>query len=111
MLSGQDVWATICETLDLLENEGRECTKLGIAAAETERDYRMALAEKILRLREENMPVTICPDIARGCREVALKRFERDCAEARYKASMEAINIYKRELGILENEYKREWGR
>ena len=54
-------------------------------AAETlataERFYRVALAKRILELKAEGMPATVCQDLARGDKTVADLRYERDVAQ------------------------------
>lgn len=79
------------------------------AKAEAERKYRVALAQKILQEREAGTPVTIINDVCRGSKEIAQLRFDRDVAESLYDTAREAINIYKRECTILEEQISREW--
>ena len=76
-----------------------------------EMEYKMALNKKALRLREEkDMPVTLINQVIYGYEDIAKKRFERDVAEAIYKANQEAINSYKLQIRILDNQIGREWG-
>ena len=42
--------------------------------------------------------------------QIAKLRMERDIAEALYKSALEAINIYKLKVRIMENQYDKEWG-
>ena len=49
-----------------LEEGSQEIFLLAKAAAETERDYRVALAKEKLRLRDEGMAVGLIEDVARG---------------------------------------------
>lgn len=49
--------------------------------AEAERAYRVALALKITELRAEGWPATVCADLARGDKNVARLRRERDISE------------------------------
>ena len=55
--------------------------------------------------------MTIISDICRGTPEIAKLKFERDVAEVNYKAAMEAINVYKLQIKIYENQIDREWNR
>lgn len=50
-------------------------------AARTEREYRMALAARILELHADGVAWTACQDVARGDAKVARLRYERDVAE------------------------------
>lgn len=56
-----------------------------------ERAYRKALAIKILELRAEGIPVTICLDLAKGDRRIADLRYARDVAEGVKEAATSAI--------------------
>lgn len=56
------------------------------------------------------MPVTLIDKVIYGEEEVANLRFERDVAEAVYKANQESINVLKLNLRILEGTLQREWG-
>lgn len=81
----------------------------GKAYAQAERDYKVALAKKIMQEREKGTPVTIISDICKGDNEIARLRFERDCAEVVYKSAMEAIQSIKLQIRILDAQIEREW--
>jgi len=72
--------------------------------AESERIYRMDLAQEILRLRAEGQPVAIVGDIARG--SCADEKFQRDFAESRFKATLEAVEIIKVQISALQSLYR-----
>lgn len=91
-------------------NEALRQAKIrGQEKAQAEKEYRVALSEAILRERDSGMPVTIISDVCRGMPEIAGLRFKRDVADSLYFTACEAINVYKRELTILENQINREW--
>lgn len=105
-----DLWANIQERLDWLDEAVKSIRFRGRDYAEAESKYRSALAKEILRLRdEEGYPVTLVPDLARGNPEVAQLKVERDCAESLYKSALEAINVNKLRIKVLENQHDREW--
>lgn len=83
--------------------------ELGRARAEAERDYRVALRKAVLGLRARGMPASVASDAARGQEEVARLAFERDCAQAVYDASYEALLLAKKEAGLIEAQVEREW--
>ena len=87
----------------------REFGKRGREYAEAEHDYRVALSQIMLRERDKGTPVTIISDVCKGSAEIAKLRLKRDLSDIRYKSSMEAINVYKLQLRILENQVDREW--
>lgn len=86
-----------------------ELGKRGRSYAEAERKYRVGLKQKILIERDKGTPVTIISDICRGSEEIASLRFDRDVSEIMYKSALEAINVYKLQLRLLENQADREW--
>lgn len=104
-----DLWSEIQRRFDLLDYALKEIGGRGRTYAEAEAKYRQALATRILDLRANDMPVTICPDVARGTKEVAALKLERDCAESLYKAALESINVNKLRIKLLEAQLGREW--
>lgn len=105
----QDLINDVSAITRLLDIALRELGKRGKKYAESEKNYRVELAKAMLIEREAGLPVTILSDICRGKSSIAHLKFERDVAEADYKANIEAINIYKLKLKILENQIEREW--
>ena len=95
----------------LLDKAITQLGKRGRAYAQAEHDYRVEMAKKILIERENGTPVTIISDVCRGNPEIAKLRFERDVAEVVYKSAMEAINGYKLQIKILNDQLDREWNR
>ena len=81
----------------------------GESEAQAEKDYRIALSKKMLIERDNGMPVSIISDVCRGSEEVAELKFKRDCAKANYESVQEAVNVYKLQIKVLENQIDREW--
>ena len=48
---------------------------------------------------------------ARGDKDVAMLKFERDCAEVVYDNAKEAVNVYKRQIDVLREQIEREWSK
>ena len=96
-----DLVTEIANRTKLLDAAVKQLGTRGRAFAEAERDYKIALAKKILEMRDKGTPVTIISDLCRGEKEIARLRFERDCA---------AINSYKLQLRLLDAQLQREWG-
>ncbi len=94
---------------EMLEVALRECKTRGQAAAEAERVYRVALAEKILLLREGGLPATLIGDVARGDKDVARLKFDRDCSQVVYDNAQEAVMVYKKQIDVLREQIDREW--
>lgn len=95
----------------MLETALKECKSRGRAAADAEQTYRVKLAEKILLLREGGLPATLIPDVARGDKDVARLKFERDCAQVVYDNAKEAVMCFKKQIDVLREQIAREWER
>lgn len=105
-----DLYFELREKTNMLDSAIRVLKTRGQAYAQAEHDYKVAMAQKMLIEREKGMPVTILGDICRGDKAIAKLRFERDVADINYKAALEAINVYKLQLRLIENQIQREWG-
>lgn len=81
----------------------------GIAKANAESNYRVALAKEILIQRDLKVPVTIISDICRGNKDIAKLKLERDIANTLYETAFEKIRISKMELQLLDNQFRAEW--
>ena len=84
--------------------------KTGNDYAEAYTNYRIKLAQELVKLRDEGMPVTLAYDVARGKQEIAKAKFNEISKEAIYKANQESINALKLQIKVLENTLEREWG-
>jgi hypothetical protein len=101
----------VCELSKLREELSKGITELkkrGKAKAETEKEYRIALAKEMLTQRDNNIPVTILSDLCRGKQEIALLKCFRDIAESDYECAMQFIYSVKLNLGIVENQINAE---
>ena len=97
------------ELNNLLTQALKEYRQRGNDYANAYKNYRIAVAKKLLKLRDEGMSVTIAYDIAIGDEKVAELKIQEIIAESLYNNCKEAINTYKLQIKILnaqiENEY------
>ena len=70
-MDGMELYGQLNDKLRDLDEANDRMRESGYRKAETEKEYRIAKAKKILKLRTEGFPVTICQDVAMGCVEVA----------------------------------------
>lgn len=110
-MTGQDLILEMQSRMKTLDAALKQIGKRGGEYAQKEHDYRVALAQKMLVERDKGTPATILSDICRGSAEIAQKKLERDTAESMYKAALEACNVYKLQIRVLENQIEREWGK
>lgn len=98
------------DKLRLLEKAIEQLKLRGKRYSESEAEYRVALAGKLLELRQLGHPVTMLHDLARGNPDISKLRLLRDIAEMEHQTAMEFINVTKLTCRILEAQISREWG-
>ena len=109
MISGQELFAERDRIKNSLERSLSRSYDNGHDAAEKTRTYRILLAQKILQLKAEGMPVSIIDKVAKGDKEVADAEFEMNVAEVSYRASNENIMAQKKLYESIEADIRREY--
>lgn len=109
-MSEADLYLELKQKTRHLDYSIKTLRKSGTEYAEAERAYKVLLRKEILKLRAEGMAVGIIDKTCHGIPEVADARFNRDVAEATYKANQEAIQAIKLQMRLIEEQIKREWG-
>lgn len=109
-MSGQDLVNNLNQLAKDLEDANRAFVERGKSLAKKEQEYKIALAQAALRLREAGYPVTFIDKIIYGDKAVYPKRLERDIAKAEYESVGHRIQILKIQIRIVEDHIKREWG-
>nr|WP_315066483.1 hypothetical protein [uncultured Clostridium sp.] len=84
-----------------LSKGNTELKTLGLMKAQTEKAYRVKLAEEISRLREEKYPATLIMELAKGNEQVAEFRLQRDIAENSYYTCISAIENLRIEIETI----------
>lgn len=105
----QELYEQLDELTDQLMAELEVCKTSACQYAENEAEYRKALRLAILDERRKGTPVTITSDLCRGREDIAELKKLRDCSEAIYKASQEAINVYKLRIRMVDAQITRIW--
>lgn len=105
-----DLYNELQRKIKELEVSLKKLRDTGRDYAEAEKEYKILLRQEVLKLRNEGEAIGVISLICYGIPSVAEKRFKRDVAEAIYKANLEAINTFKLEIRILENQLDKEWG-
>lgn len=105
----QDLYAERTRLFDMLMDELKALRNSGSQYAENEAEYRKALRVAILKERADGTPVTVIGDICRGREDIAELKQRRDCSEALYRASQEAINVYKLKIRTIDEDIRRTW--
>ena len=86
-----DLYEQITRLMAELTASIRKLRDNGANLADAERDYKITLRKEALKLRADDMPVTLINQIIYGVPEVAEKRFKRDVEQANYDANKEYI--------------------
>ena len=110
-MADYDLWSEVQSKTKQLDYSVKELRKSGTAYAEAEKAYKIKLRETALRLRSQDMAVGMISMTVYGVPEVAELRFKRDCAQAVYRANLEAIQAIKLEVRIINEQLTRELGR
>lgn len=104
------MWQEIEKAIDDLKTTLSEYKKYQKDYAIKEKKYRIALSQRLIKLRAQGQAVTHLADIARGMEDIAQLRFERDIAEGLVRSAEEGINFYKLKIREMESQYNKEWG-
>jgi len=94
-----------------LDYSVKQLRENGTKYAQAEKDYKILLRQECLKLRDEGMAIGMIDKTCYGIPSVAEARFNRDIAEAVYKANQESVNTIKLEMRLIEGQINREWGR
>ena len=104
----------LIEQINKLNSELTQSIKLlrknGDAYARAEREYQVAKAQTVLKMKDAGASMTEINLSIKGQPEVSEKLFARDVAKVMYEANQEHINTVKLQLRLLDNQIAREWG-
>jgi hypothetical protein len=106
-----EIYNLLQEKINELDTSIKALRQTATDYAKAYKEYRIALAKELVRLKEQGIAATLTSDIARGNEEIAELKFKEITTEAIWKANQESINAIKLEIRILENQISREYGR
>lgn len=109
MVNGQDLFIERERIKASLQTSLKRAYENGIEAAEKTRLYRIALAQKMLEMKDGGMQISILEKLAKGSETVSRAEFEMNVAEVKYTASKENIMAQKKLLDSIEDDIKREY--
>ena len=93
----------LTQSIKLLRKNGNEY-------ARAEREYQVAKAQTVLKMKDAGASITEINLSIKGQPEVAELLFKRDVAKVLYETNQEHINTVKLQLRLLDNQIAREWG-
>lgn len=105
-----ELWQEIQDTLKLLDIALKEAKHRGLAMNAAEAKYYSVKDRRVRELMDENKSGTIIAMLIKGEPEVneAMNQFHD--LQVEYKNACEAINVYKKRLETIREQYQREWG-
>ena len=104
-----DLYIQMEKLINLLNSALGEYKKRGAEYGDSQKNYRIAVAKEMLKLKAEGMPATLVYDVARGNENVAELKRQEIISESLYKSCQEAINTYKLEIKILQEQINKEY--
>ena len=105
-----DLYREIIKSLEELDITISILSKAGQDYGKAFTDYRIALSEELVKLKQEGYAISLAENIARGKPNIAKLKYEEIYKEAIYKANLEKINAIKLRIKVLTNQYDKEWG-
>lgn len=108
--NGQDLFEEQMKAYKSMEVSNKNAFEQDQEKAEKEKQYDIALGQKILLLREEGVQASIVEKVAKADPKIAELKFQAAVCEASARASKENINIKKKLFDSLEATKKRELG-
>lgn len=106
---GLDLYQDLKQQTAMLDMALKDFSSNGRKLAEAEKNYKIKLREEVLKLRDTGTAIGVIDKIAYGIPSIAQLRFERDCAKAVYVANMEAINVKKLQIRIIQEQINKEF--
>ncbi len=93
----------------MLDRAVTEAKERGRVLAKCEHDYRLCQSEIHIAAAHRGHACHHPGDLAKGEENIARLCMERDIAQTLYDSSKEAINSYKLQIRIVQEQIQREW--
>lgn len=104
------LWDEIRETDRLMSLALSEAKKRGDALWRAEAAYYTAKAKAAFELKGQGNSATFIEMVIKGVPDVADAMAKYHAAQVEYDNAKEAVNVYKKRLTYLNEQYAREWG-
>lgn len=108
-MSGIELYQEIIDTRKMLDIALKEAKARGVAMNAAEAKYYTVKDMRVRELIDENKSATVISMIIKGEPEVNAAMNEFHDLQVEYKNACEAINVYKKWLDYLREQYQREW--
>lgn len=82
----------------MLSMKNEELAELSEKKAAAERDFNIAYAKEVMKLKLKDEKITLIPSLAKGDKVVAELKYKADIAEGVYRACMEKIKDLRTQI-------------
>lgn len=103
------LWVEIEDCMRDLERANAYALKLGRDMVKAEADYYTAKADAAFELKEAGNPVSFIAIVVKGVKSVCRAMTAYHMAEIEYDNARECVNVIKKKLAALTDQYQREW--
>ena len=110
-MTGQDLFIEIDRLFKKLNVAQNKFLENGKAYAQAEHDYEVAFAKELLIQKDNGVAVTILDKVVKGTPHIAKLKLDLNIAETLYKAADKAIDSYKLQMRMINDQITREHGR
>ena len=98
-MNPSEIMAVLQKKNNMLTQKNEEYLHLSQDRAEHERNWKIAYADQMLRLKTDGTPVTIIKDLVSGNKGVADLKFQYEVAAAIEKACLESMKDIREGIG------------
>ena len=110
-MSGQDLYNELQKLRGKLNLAQTKFVENGKAYAQAEHDYNVAFAQTLLLEKDKGTAITILDKVVKGEKIIAKLKLEMQIAESLYKAADKAIDSYKLQMRMVNDQISREHGK
>lgn len=104
-----DLLSDLQRDRDLMRKAVAECTDRGRKLAKAEAEYQAIKNVRVLEMKAEMLPATLIQILIKGDPAVNEKLLQRDVAQVEYDSARDAVNVYKLDARLIEQQIQREW--
>lgn len=103
------LWQRIEDCIAEIERINTTAKRMGFDMVAAEAAYYSAKARAAFLLKEKGYPVTFIEMTVKGDEEVVEKLTDYHMAQIEYENARECVNVLKKKLSALNDQYSREW--
>lgn len=110
-MGGYDLIKQLEDLTEKLNKAQKAFKDNGEAYANAERLHDISFAKALLEEKENGVQATIIEKVVKGRDDIAELKFKLNVAETLFKAADKAIDSYKLQMRMINDQIQREWGK